>query len=495
MSDAYSTPTPPPAALPPGGSPVLERFGGQMEQVGADHRATFEQSQAALAPKYSALSQTLAQPRPAPPQQQQVAPAPKPEEFQKDAMAFASAMAVLGAVAGRFTRTSGEASLNAFAGAVNGWQAGNRELYDTKVKEWEANTKKTIENNRQVLDAYKQTLDNRKANIDEQMSQIQLIAAQYHDKMMFDAAAAKNYTLVADIYQKNFEYTKKTEESAAKLKAKYDEDQKKLQATANYWMSPEGVTKRVRLSPEQNAAIDKMIQHKDPKNVALERFLEENPDATAQQIQQFQQQARPPRSAQAMSLAAYIEEGRREGKERTSDDIQKFQAKQAGLNAEERTGATTAANLDIIMRNAHAAIPMAVQASQKVPRGTWVPINKLMQTADSNISDPALKEFKIANLQLAELWARAMNPKGVMRESDRELALQMLSTADSPQTYERVAKQLENFLQRERKAVQEFREHKEPEQHFNPSAPSPTAGGAPHSDLSDDDLKKKLGLP
>ncbi len=494
MSDSYSTPTPPPAA-PPAGAPVLERFGGQMERLGEDQRAAFEKSQAALAPKYSALSATLAQPRPAPPQQQPLAPAPKPEEFQQDAMAFASAMAVLGAVAGRFTRTPGEASLKAFAGAVNGWQEGNRELYDSKVKEWEANTKKTVENNRQVLEKYKQTLDNRKSNIDEQMSQIQLIAAQYHDRMMYDAAAAKNYTLVADIYQKNFEYTQKTADSAAKLKAKYDEDQKKLESTANYWMSPEGVNKRATLTPEQNAAIDKMVQHRDVRNVAMETFLDEGIAAgtpkTAAEIQAFQAKSRPPRSAQAMAIAKYMEEH----PNATAADLQKFQATQAGLNAEERTGATTAANLEIIMRNAHAAIPMAVQASQKVPRGTWVPINKLVQTADSNISDPALKEFKIANLQLAELWARAMNPKGVMRESDRELALQMLSTADSPQTYERVAKQLENFLQRERKAVQEFREHKEPEQHFNPSAPSPTAGGnAPHSNLSDDELKKKLGL-
>lgn len=475
MSDTYSTP---PAAAPPSnGSPVLERYGKQMETLGAEEKAAFEKSQAALAPKYSALSQTLAQPRPAPPEQQKVGPAPKPEDFQKDAMAFASAMAVLGAVAGRFTRTPGEAALNAFAGAVNGWQSGNLEQYQSKVKEWEANTKATVENNRQVLDKYKQALDDRKANIDEQMSQIQLIAAQYHDKMMYDAAASKNYTLVADIYQKNFEYTQKTADSAAKLKAKYDEDQKKMDSTASYWLSPDGVARRGTLSPEQNQAIDKMIglsasKGMTPQKAAMEKFLEQNPDATAQEIQQFQQAFRPPRSAQAMS----VEKFRQENPNASAEDVQNFIARQAGKNAEERTGATTAANLDIIMRNAHAAIPMAVEASQRVPRGTWVPVNRLLQTADSSISDPALKEFKIANLQLAELWARAMNPKGVMRESDRALALEMLSTADSPQTYQRVAKQLENFLERERKSVQEFREHKEPGEPFKPSAPSPTSG-------------------
>lgn len=139
---------------------------------------------------------------------------------------------------------------------------------------------------------------------------------------------------------------------------------------------------------------------------------------------------------------------------------QEFQAHSAGLAAAERTGGSTAANLDIIMRNAHAAIPQALEKADKVSRGTWVPVNQLLQWADSGLSNPELKEFKIANLQLAELWARAMNPRGVMRESDRELALSMLSTADTLETYKRVVASLKQFLEREQKSVSDFREGK-----------------------------------
>lgn len=152
--------------------------------------------------------------------------------------------------------------------------------------------------------------------------------------------------------------------------------------------------------------------------------------------------------------------------------IQEFQAQTAGLAAGERTAASTAANLELIMRNAHAAVPAALEASEKVSRGKWVPLNKLLQTSESSISNPQLKEFRVANLQLAELWARAMNPRGVMRESDRQFALDMLSTADSKETYKLVVNQLKKFLEREQKSVRDFRSHAPME---NPEAEAPAS--------------------
>jgi hypothetical protein len=47
-----------------------------------------------------------------------------------------------------------------------------------------------------------------------------------------------------------------------------------------------------------------------------------------------------------------------------------------------------------------------------------------------------------------------MNPMGVMRESDRELALGFLSLADSKETYRRAMMQLKTQIEREYKAVQ-----------------------------------------
>lgn len=173
--------------------------------------------------------------------------------------------------------------------------------------------------------------------------------------------------------------------------------------------------------------------------------------------------------------------------------LQAFQAETAGLSAEARVGGGQSANIDLILRAAHAALPAAIEASEKVPRTSWVPINKLAQTAEGAISDPALKDFRLKNIQLAELWARGMNPKGVMRESDRQIALDILSTADSKETYRVVVQGVLQFLERERTAVKEFRAHKEPEPVVLPPPGGGASGGDP-SKMSNEELKKKLGL-
>jgi Chaperone of endosialidase len=130
-----------------------------------------------------------------------------------------------------------------------------------------------------------------------------------------------------------------------------------------------------------------------------------------------------------------------------------FRAAGIGMSAEARTAGTREANLNMILATTDAAIPSALETSKKVARTGWVPINKIIQYGEVIASDPDLKEFGMANLQLAEAWARAMNATGVMRESDRDKALEYLSTADSPATYERAVNRLRTQIMRERNAV------------------------------------------
>lgn len=136
-----------------------------------------------------------------------------------------------------------------------------------------------------------------------------------------------------------------------------------------------------------------------------------------------------------------------------SKNVQDFRAGQIAKSAGARTAATREANLDIILRATEAAVPAALEASAKLGRTGWVPINQIIQKGQVIASNPELREFGMANLQLAEHWARAMNPTGVMRESDRDLALHFLSTADSDSTYRRAVTQLQKQIRRERDAV------------------------------------------
>lgn len=133
--------------------------------------------------------------------------------------------------------------------------------------------------------------------------------------------------------------------------------------------------------------------------------------------------------------------------------VQAFKASGLGQGAEARTAGVREANLNLILRAADAAIPAALQASDAVARTGWVPLNQIIQKGQVTSSNPDLKRFGMANLQLAEHWARAMNPTGVMRESDRDKALTFLSTADSKDTYRQAVDQLHTQIVRERDAV------------------------------------------
>lgn len=132
---------------------------------------------------------------------------------------------------------------------------------------------------------------------------------------------------------------------------------------------------------------------------------------------------------------------------------QDFKASGVGKSAGERVKANREENLNLILKAADAAIPAALEASRALPRGSYVPLNKLIQKGEIMSSDPRLVEFGMANLQLAEHWARAMNPTGVMRESDRDKALSFLDTAYGNNTYERAVMQLQKQITRERDAV------------------------------------------
>jgi hypothetical protein len=84
---------------------------------------------------------------------------------------------------------------------------------------------------------------------------------------------------------------------------------------------------------------------------------------------------------------------------------------------------------------------IAKAASAAVPRGSFVPWNKLSQAADSSISDPALAKLKAATNSLINAYAAAVGG-GSPTVHDKEAAEKMLSTAQSPEAYNAVVDQL-----------------------------------------------------
>lgn len=155
------------------------------------------------------------------------------------------------------------------------------------------------------------------------------------------------------------------------------------------------------------------------------------------------------------------------------DATKEWNANQIAANAGARTRATRVANLDMILEVADAAVPAAIEASTKLARTGFVPLNKIIEKGRVITSNAEQAEFGIANLQLAEGWARAMNPTGVMRESDRDKALEFLSTATSHETYVRAVQQIQKQIHREKEAISRGHSPKENTKVETGDLPSP----------------------
>lgn len=79
--------------------------------------------------------------------------------------------------------------------------------------------------------------------------------------------------------------------------------------------------------------------------------------------------------------------------------------------------------------------PIVLDASKKLDRGTFVPLTKLMQTADASISDPNLRDLKIAVTSMLNAYDQVA-ARGGTDVGKREEAHQLLMAADSPEVLE-----------------------------------------------------------
>ena len=84
---------------------------------------------------------------------------------------------------------------------------------------------------------------------------------------------------------------------------------------------------------------------------------------------------------------------------------------------------------------------IALDASAKVPRGQFLAWNQLSQATGKQLQDPNLASFKAATLSLVNAYTRAVGG-GTVHVADKEHANEMLNTAQSPEAYQAVVKQL-----------------------------------------------------
>jgi hypothetical protein len=437
----------------------LERAAASMDRGSeiAEHKS------AALAPLRHQMAEEYARPMPQVPG---MTPAPKvphrTAEDNKNAENWLFAASLLGSLAGAFTRNHVTVALGAFQGAMEGYAQGNRQKFDQDMKTWEAENKRIQEDNKNRLDRYREILENRKLSRDQMSVHLQLAAMEFDDQAMATAARSKNDITMAQLHDKQAEAALRMQNSVDTFQLKQAELERKERADL---LKAQMRATGFGTSPDQMQATIDAIGRGDRAPIRgragvaiMEEVSRQYPDYNENTFAEKRYR----------QLIAAREEA-------------------AARTTEARVAAARGANLQMIVRTTSALIPLALESSKAVPRESFIPLNKLIQMYETNvISDPKLKKLAFDSLNVAESWGRAMGGTGHLRESDREIARAMISTADSPETYEEVLRALDMMLVREMKAISDEREHRPmPPGPFTPREPAPgtaPAGGAPPVD-------------
>jgi hypothetical protein len=378
------------------------------------------------------LTKLRAMEPPGPRRQQNIPETPKPQ-FQNPFNAFSSPMVLLATLGSLFTRQPAIAAFKSAAAALEGYHKGDEEAIKLQTDNWKNQVNEVLEQNEVELERYRQAWEKYRDDFSRLQAEMQATAAGFKDEIMAAQLKYAGPQQIFELIEKRIEAQARLKESLVDVEKKRAEIEKTKTQTE---MLKRGGFDQDTLDfmADQYLAGDKSVMTNLGRGVQ-----------GARNIELLRETINRKRTERGMGPEDILEKQREQG------------ARNIGANAEARTAATRSANLDIILTSVQKAAPQAIELSEKVPRGSWVPINRLVQMGQASISDSNLKNFRLANIQLAELWARAMNPTGVMRNEDRAIALDILNLSDSPSTYRGAVETLINAIKRERSAVEEFR--------------------------------------
>lgn len=112
-------------------------------------------------------------------------------------------------------------------------------------------------------------------------------------------------------------------------------------------------------------------------------------------------------------------------------DVVAAQADLNALNSGMRSVGTRQANFGIAKAEADKMADLVVEASFKVPRTDYRPINYVLNAYESNTGGVEIRNFGAAINSFINAYARAISPIGVPAQREKDHAREMLSRADS----------------------------------------------------------------
>lgn len=109
-----------------------------------------------------------------------------------------------------------------------------------------------------------------------------------------------------------------------------------------------------------------------------------------------------------------------------------------GERAAQRTAGVSGARTALGATEANEMLQLVHEASDKVPRGKFVPINELLQKAETAVSDPKLAALRAAINSAVSTYSKAISVTGTPTDATRQHSRELLNMAESPEALESV---------------------------------------------------------
>lgn len=460
-----------------------QRYTRESEEQFKRERETADRHRAEVAPIHEELSTfSRDNPRPAVPHLQNVGPPPDQRQYQQYAMHYLAAMSLVGAFTSRLSTQSAGDALRAFGAAAEGWQTGNQQAYENGVKQWEQANKRVIQQNENALKEYELIIKDRSLKREEIVDRLKVAAVKHYDDQMYNAMTKGHL----ELGYKLFDMQRKAVDDVKAATAPYEKQREVMEAKhklagmyfapkiATGWKDP--ATGQEYINPQTGQPFSESVKQyaqwaadtyppagilADVKDPIMRKYMQEHPHATAEELQKFKSSQYQPRSAPAIALRTFMDQFRREhGRDPGVEDIEKFQQDWTAHGQYGRTSGGMTARVEAAANEVEQLIPQAVDASKKLPRGPFVPFNKLHQEWLKGTSDERYNDFMVANVSLLNAYMRAMNPQGIPRVAERfeAHAIGLLSMATSQQAYEVQIRRLWKEVQASKTAMAKMRE-------------------------------------
>lgn len=162
----------------------------------------------------------------------------------------------------------------------------------------------------------------------------------------------------------------------------------------------------------------------------------------------------------------------------SGSDVAAKMAEFNAIMAEERKIGGIAGGVEFSSAELSKFIPLAEKASAAVPRGQFVPYNRLVQMGAANLSDPNLKKLYVNTQGVLNAYD-VLASRGGTDKDKREQTRQMLTTADSPEAYKAALDAMQQELQVAREAGKQAKDQVADELRPPGSPAAPPPAGPP----------------